>query len=414
MKNILSGKKTQKVSQVDSATNFSGIEIAVKLSLCVAEAKTPGEALESIASVVQEWLMFDQLAVFVKRSDGMLEPAFARSIKKSPSHETDQSWGDTMARRAIDGGIPMVYEGQKTVTGGTKRETLSIPLKLNQKMIGALVIIRYRGPEFQAEEIRLANFLGSQVLQILNSQELADRLADLDAKKYLSVLQDEFIAMISHELLTPLGFIKGYATTLLREDISWDNESQREFLSIIDDETDRLTHIIEDLLDSSRLRAGTLPMNLQPLKLDSFLQDITIRAKTRDDKLDLTLFIQDAGMRIMGDSTRLAQVMDNLFSNVSKYAPGSPVTIKVFKENEWAVLYFSDSGPGIPPEHINGLFQRFFRVPESSKTVRGAGLGLYICKLIVDAHKGRIKVDSTQGKGSTFIISLPWLDEQED
>lgn len=414
MKNILSGKKTQKVSQVDSATNFSGIEIAVKLSLCVAEAKTPGEALESIASVVQEWLMFDQLAVFVKRSDGMLEPAFARSIKKSPSHETDQSWGDTMARRAIDGGIPMVYEGQKTVTGGTKRETLSIPLKLNQKMIGALVIIRYRGPEFQAEEIRLANFLGSQVLQILNSQELADRLADLDAKKYLSVLQDEFIAMISHELLTPLGFIKGYATTLLREDISWDNESQHEFLSIIDDETDRLTHIIEDLLDSSRLRAGTLPMNLQPLKLDSFLQDITIRAKTRDDKLDLTLFIQDAGMRIMGDSTRLAQVMDNLFSNVSKYAPGSPVTIKVFKENEWAVLYFSDSGPGIPPEHINGLFQRFFRVPESSKTVRGAGLGLYICKLIVDAHKGRIKVDSTQGKGSTFIISLPWLDEQED
>jgi signal transduction histidine kinase len=415
MKSIFSGRKSQQIDdQEDGYPKVFGLEIAQRLSLCVAEAKTPSDALEAIAGMVKNWMLFDQLAVFVKRLDGMLEPAFARSIKQSPSHETDESWGDTMARKAIDGGKSLVYEGQKAASNKGARETLSVPLKLNEKMIGALVIIRYHGPAFREEEVQLGNFLGSQVIQIINSQELADRLADLEAKRYLSALQDEFIAMISHELLTPLGFIKGYATTLMRDDVEWDKGSQREFLTIIDDETDRLRKIIEDLLDSSRLRAGTLPMNLQPVKLESFIQDIVIRAKTRDEKLDLFLETVDRGMRVMADATRLAQVMDNLFSNASKYAPQTPVKIIVSRENDNAKITFSDSGPGIAPEHIAGLFQRFFRVPELSNNTRGTGLGLYICKHIIEAHKGEITVSSVVGQGTTFSVLLPLLDQKED
>ncbi len=141
-----------------------------------------------------------------------------------------------MARKAVDGRKTVVHENSTDQEKSDLRQTLSIPLQHGDLMTGALVLIRYQGPEFRDDEIKLANFLGSQVLQIINQQKLTDQLSDLEARKHLTILQDEFIALISHELLTPLGFIKGYATTLLREDVTWDGSTQREFLSIIDEE----------------------------------------------------------------------------------------------------------------------------------------------------------------------------------
>jgi len=391
-----------------------GLELATQISLGIIGGDSPSNALERMAKLVQRRLPFDQMAVFTRREDGMLEPAFAKSSKStSPSMETDQSWGDTMARKAVDGGKAVVREKQEQDPTSDLRQTLSVPLKLADKMTGALVLIRYKGPPFNIAELNLANFLGSQVLQIINQQKLADQLTDLEAKKHITILQDEFIALISHELLTPLGFIKGYATTLLRDDVDWDEETQKEFLSIIDEEADRLRQIIEDLLDSSKLRAGSLEINFQPIKLDSFIKDISLRARTRDAQLDLSVIIERSGMSISGDSTRLAQVFDNLFSNASKYANNSPVKLVVDNFQDHARIIFSDNGPGIPSSRIDELFTRFYRVPESSNTVRGSGLGLYICKHIIEAHNGEISVESSPGEGTTFKILLPTIDQIE-
>jgi signal transduction histidine kinase len=212
--------------------------------------------------------------------------------------------------------------------------------------------------------------------------------------------------MVSHELCTPLGFIKGYATTLLRDDTTWDEASRREFLTVIDEEADRLRDLIDSLLDSSRLQAGTLKVDLAPVRLDTLLREIASRAMSRQAGLSIQLNVQNSLLAPI-DSTRLAQVLDNLISNAFKYAPGSPVVISMRTESGHVVLEVQDHGPGIPPEHQAHLFERFYRVPGSQSAARGTGLGLYICRQLIQAHHGEIGVRSTLGEGTTFQIRLP-------
>jgi signal transduction histidine kinase len=220
-------------------------------------------------------------------------------------------------------------------------------------------------------------------------------------------LQQDFIATITHELNTPLGFIKGYATTLLREDANWDDVTRKEFLTIIDEEADRLRELIDNLLDSSRLQSGTLHMHFQPVRLDSLVRDISVRARARNENLFINLDIKQTNVRCQADPTRIAQVMDNLLSNAAKYAPGSPVTISLEQVGEMAHITIQDCGPGISPEHIDQIFKRFYRVPEQAANVRGTGLGLYICRQIIRAHGGQITVESKLGEGTTFHIYIP-------
>jgi len=287
------------------------------------------------------------------------------------------------------------------------RYFLALPLNLGEQVKGTLVFIRFGGPPYTPEQINLAEFIGVHVAQLLEHRQLVERIADLEAKRRLDSLQDDFIAMISHELLTPLGFIKGYATTLLREDINWDAVTRHEFLTIIDEESDRLRELIDNLMDSSRLQAGTLHMNIQPIRLDTLLKDISLRASSRDEGLRICLDLVAGGLQVQADPARLAQVFDNLLSNATKYAPGSPVKISLERIDEQARIAVKDQGPGIPPEHVQNLFKRFYRVPGQNTSIRGTGLGLYICRQIIRAHQGEISAESTPGQGTTFYIHLP-------
>jgi signal transduction histidine kinase len=389
------------------------LETILLISQAMADEQTPDSAMEVLTRLAKPLLVFDQLVVFRKRADGFLEPAFARSIEDKPSKETDLSWGDTLARKSVIDGEKVIKQEDSTVATEA-RQTLSLPIQVNGKMVGALVVTRYHGPAFTSTDEQMANFLALQAAQLIVRQQLADRLAEMEANRHLTILQNEFIALISHELLTPLGFIKGYATTLLREDVKWDAATQREFLTIIDEESDRLRKIIEDLLDSSRLQAGTLHMSVQPIKIDLLIKDMVLRAQTRNPSMKCVLRIDTPGMRVVGDATRLAQVMDNLFTNAEKYAPESPIHLTVYRSGEAAAITFSDQGPGIPEEYMPRLFERFFRVPGSGgATLRGSGLGLFICKQIIMAHRGSINAESKPGAGTTFHIRLPIYYEGE-
>jgi len=287
------------------------------------------------------------------------------------------------------------------------RYFLGLPLSMADRVMGALVFGRFGGPPYTADQIYLAEFIAAHVAQLLGHQQLVERIASLEAERRLERLQQDFIATISHELNTPLGFIKGYATTLLRDDITWDEVTRREFLTIIDEEADRLRELIDNLLDSSRLQSGTLHMHFQPVRLDSLLRDISLRAHSRNDSLQIGLDIKQSNIRCQADPTRIAQVMENLLSNAAKYAPGSLVniTLEVLSENVHIAVV--DHGPGIAPEHIDHIFKRFYRVPEQAASVRGTGLGLYICRQIIRAHGGQITVESRLGEGTTFHIYLP-------
>ncbi|MCJ7622350.1 MAG: HAMP domain-containing histidine kinase, partial [Anaerolineaceae bacterium] len=220
-------------------------------------------------------------------------------------------------------------------------------------------------------------------------------------------LQNDFLSTISHELKSPLGFIKGYTTTLLRTDTSWDSETQREFLQIIDQETDHLKDLIENLLDSSLLQSGLMKMKYQHVHIETIIKDVIARTVFHYPELDASIVTEGVNSPILGDPGRIAQVIENLIINSIKYAPGSKISVTIKQDGIQTSIVVKDTGPGIPEEYHEMIFERFFRVPGQSPDVHGSGLGLFICRQIIEAHNGRISVETGKGEGAAIIISLP-------
>jgi signal transduction histidine kinase len=291
------------------------------------------------------------------------------------------------------------------------RYFLGLPLIAGDQNIGALVFVRYGGPQFTPEHTHLAEYIAGHIAQLYEHGNLVTQLSHLEAERQLERLQDDFVATVSHELRTPLGFIKGYATSLLREDTEWDDDTRREFLTIIDEETDRLKELIDNILDSSRLQSGTLRMEFQPLRIDTMLQDLSMRARSFDENFKIEVELKDFPLKVNADQTRLVQVFDNLLTNAVKYAPNSTVNVTLSEQDDHAHIEFSDHGPGIPDEDLPNIFTRFYRVPNQNKAIRGTGLGLFICRRIINAHDGEITAESKLDEGTTFHIYLPIMND---
>lgn len=389
------------------------LEAVYAISRAVARAVDTEPILDEIIRLVRSVFIFDNMVVYVARPDKTLEPTYARAIGRGRFREAELAWGESIANEAFQTRQTIIRQEIMTRPLGIEddrtslRFFLGLPLNLGEEVVGALVFIRFGGPIYSPDHIHLAEFIATHVAQLLGRRQLVERVANLEAQRKLDNLQDGFIAMITHELLTPLGFIKGYATTLLRDDTRWDDATRKEFLTIIDEESDRLRELIDNLMDSSRLQAGTLRMTFQPVRLDTFLRDIALRAKTRSEPINVKLELLKTGLQIQADPTRLAQIFDNLMGNAAKYAPGSLIELILDTKAQMARIRVRDHGPGIEQEHLEHLFKRFYRVPGKSTSLRGTGLGLFICRQITQAHQGEISVDSKVGEGTTFTILLP-------
>ena len=390
--------------------NSRELEALYAISKIVSQNIEPEASLAEIINLTRPVFIFDNVVLYRQQESKGLEPSFARAIGRGRSTEADLAWGEAIAKDALTTGNIVVrheVDGNYLKERMRLRYFLGLPLLVGDHQIGALVFVRYGSPPFTEEQTHLVEFIATHVAQLLERDQLVKRLSTLEAERRLERLQDDFVATISHELRTPLGFIKGYATTLLREDTTWSKETRREFLTIIDEETDRLRELIDNLLDSSRLQTGTLRMKFQPLRLDTMLRDVSLRARSFHDNMPIDLNLEDDNVQVQADPTRLAQVFDNLLSNAVKYAPGSKVTIALTKEKEIAHISVGDQGPGIPAVYIENIFTRFFRVPNDTTSVRGTGLGLFICRRIIRTHGGEITAESTFGEGTTFHIYLP-------
>jgi signal transduction histidine kinase len=380
------------------------------ISRIVAENLKLENALAEIVRLARPVFIFDNAVLYLFNQEGsQLEPAFARAIGRGRSTEADLAWGEVAAQEAFSSAKNFLH--QPTLDPGRDRLEqsfyLGIPLLVAGISIGALVFIRFGGPQFNPDQINLAEFIAAHVTQVIEHKRLVERIAKLEADRRLAKLQSDFIATVSHELKTPLGFIKGYATTLMRNDTSWDEASRREFLSIIDEEADHLTELVNNLLDSSRLQAGTLEIERKETDISSLIVENLERMRTRYPDLQID-WSPDASEHIIPlDPRRISQVMVNLVSNAAKYAPGSTLKITTQDVGSQVQIRFRDNGPGIAREDLPNVFKRFYRAAESRKKVRGSGLGLYICRQIVRAHGGEIAVNSEKGHGTQFVITLP-------
>ena len=220
-------------------------------------------------------------------------------------------------------------------------------------------------------------------------------------------IKNTFVSIVSHELKTPVALIKGYVSTLRREDAKWDKNVVRDSLAIIEEEADHLASMIEDLLDASRLQAGGLTPNLSDISLPALAERLAERFRTQTQNHTIVVDFPGKFPIILADEDRINQVLSNLISNAIKYAPGGEIRINGQVRPEQVIICVSDHGPGIDPGDIPYVFGRFYRSDKAVRKTKGAGLGLYLAKAIVEAHGGRIWVDPHPGSGASVCFSLP-------
>jgi two-component system, OmpR family, phosphate regulon sensor histidine kinase PhoR len=232
---------------------------------------------------------------------------------------------------------------------------------------------------------------------------------DLTRLKQLERTRQEFVANVSHELRTPLSLIKGYVETLL--DGAKDNpEVAAKFLQTIDRNAERLKLLIEDLLTISELESGRVKLNLQPVALRPLIEKVLADFKSRAEAKQLKLLDESADLHVRGDASRLEQVLCNLIDNAIKYGRNQgTVFVRARPVNGRQVeVAVEDDGPGIPPESLERIFERFYRVDKArSREQGGTGLGLSIVKHIVANHGGKTWAKSELGRGSVFYFTVP-------
>ena len=397
----------------ESLTHGTELNAVYAIARIVAETFDTEAGLDAVFRLARTIFIFDTVALYIQDEEsGILEPTYASALGRGRSREAELTWGEPAATEAFRLGETILRQedaGSTVTDRDRRRDYLGLPLLVGGRTVGSLVFGRFGGPSYPSEHIRLGEFVAWHVGQLLENRRLSRRVATLEAQRELARMQDEFISTISHELRTPLGFIKGYVTTLMREDAKWDPEKRAEFLQIIDDESDRLTELIDNLLDSSRLETGILSMTIEPTKIAPVVRDSINRIQGVHQEMKITSELNPDLPIVAIDSTRIAQVLNNMLSNAYKYAPSSDVVIRCQPQENMILVEVKDNGPGIPPEHLAHLFERFYRVPSNS-TARGTGLGLYICRKIIEAHGGEIGVMSELGVGTRFYFTIPAAD----
>ena len=216
-----------------------------------------------------------------------------------------------------------------------------------------------------------------------------------------------FISVISHELKTPVALIKGYVGTLRRDDTDWNKEIVEESLKVIEEEADRLSGYIENLLDTTRLQANGFSIKRTDLQIADLIAHIADRFRTQTTKHSIIVNVARPLPVILADETRINQVFSNLLSNAIKYSKSGEITISAELTGSIIICSVSDEGPGINPGDLPYVFDRFYRSSNAIRQTKGAGLGLYLAKAIVEAHEGRIWVDPEYTNGTKICFSLP-------
>ncbi len=278
------------------------------------------------------------------------------------------------------------------------------------RYIGSLIMVSFHDTQaFSASGHRLLQTIADDIAIVIERAQLTKEAEEVRALQEADRLRSQFVSSVSHELRTPLTLIKGYATSLLRKDASWDEEAQREFLQIIDEKTDELRDLIDKLLQSAKLEAGVLKLEKEPVLMPRLVQKVVEDTVSKAKKHKFILEFVPSFPVVEADVRCVEQVLRNLIENAVKYSPdGGTIVITGEVKKDKVVVRVSDEGIGILSEHQDKVFERFYRVESPlTRSTPGSGLGLSIMKGHVEAHGGEAWLESTAGKGSRFYFSLP-------
>jgi signal transduction histidine kinase len=290
---------------------------------------------------------------------------------------------------------------------GLKSRIVS-PLLLGARPIGILAILRSRTDAFGSDEIELATLLGRLVATaVQNIRAYEAERETVDELRRLSALRADFVSLVSHELRSPMAAVIGAARTLQDRWRELSPDQRASFLALIGDETSRLATLIGDVLDTSRIEAGTFSYSFSDVDLGELVRDTVATAQVGQDEVEVTAAVPDRMAPVRGDRERLRQVLVNLIDNAVKYSPpGDEVEVAAWWDDGRAGVAVRDNGPGIPREQQGLIFEKFGRANVGGGKP-GTGLGLFIARSIAEAHGGSLGVRSAPGQGTVFTLELP-------
>jgi two-component system sensor histidine kinase KdpD len=290
-------------------------------------------------------------------------------------------------------------------------QTLVIfPLVASGDWLGCLLVFYKQEHHFDHNELRHLKVLVDQAtITLYNLQLLEVEEESRHEAERANEIKTEFLAMISHELRTPLTSIIGYTATMLAEDVVWGPDEQRDFIQTIQQEANRLQELIDHLLDLSRLEAGMLPILLEPHSLNEILEDIQPQFQVMTKWHKITTHLPANLPQVNVDAKRVAQVLVNLVRNACTYAPGgTEISISAGVKGGFMYINVTDQGPGIPPAERKRVFKAFQRGANiENSPAQGVGLGLAICKGLVEAQGGRIWIKKKTTPGATISFTIP-------
>ncbi len=342
--------------------------------------------------------------------------ALARGIGSLPAHvpavpATDGSAMEALRSRAVIGGRAVASHPDLgfALPEFDGRDQLVVPLVTPEKCHGVLAVLAATDQRFSDDDrAALVLFAAQASIAIANAQ-VYEKTRELDR------LKSEFVAVVSHEVRTPLTSIKGSLELLSDERFFHLNDRQRELFGICAANVDRLVTLISGILDFSKMEANRLTLDIAATQLHGVLHDVAQHLQPLATTRGQTVRVHShAGLPLVAvDAHRIGQVLTNLVGNALKFSPdNSEVVIESFELPDAVQIAVRDHGPGIDPRDQSKLFQKFTQLDSrSTRRVGGTGLGLSICKGIVEQHGGRIWVESALGKGSTFAFTLPLAED---
>jgi signal transduction histidine kinase len=385
-------------------------------------ARALGSSLDldaAFAAFVRELrsvLPFDRAAILLAEGSGArvmatagvgaedyLEPGTAITVPGSILEDVIES-GRTIYRADI---TEQRYPEEAGLVALGIRSRVLAPLQLGSRSIGALALSRSETSSFRDDEVGLVTLLARLVATAVQNLRIyeAER-ATVEELRRLSSLRADFVSLVSHELRSPMAAVIGSARTLQARWRELRPDQREAFLAVIADETSRLAALVGDVLDTSRIEAGTFAYRFADVDVVDVLRDSVAAAEIGQDEVRLTTDLPAGLPSVRGDADRLRQLVDNLISNAIKYSDsGGEVLVDARAADGHVLVCVRDTGPGIQPEHHAQIFEKFGRAGGSAKP--GTGLGLFLARSFAEAHGGSLRVESEPGRGAVFLLRLP-------